>query len=87
MNKEMLTKCSMVLVQCGYATYMTDTPGVIIVKYGKHRSYPESVDPYYEGDNTHRECLARRQLDVLEKYYRIQTHQNEQGDVNTYAIG
>lgn len=82
----MLTKCSLILVEEKYATYLTETPGVIIVNYGKHRAYPETVDPFYNGGDTHRECLARRQLDVLEKHYRVQTQQNQQGDVNVSSL-
>ena len=64
-------KIAEILVEQGYAKSLTDIAGVVIVDYGEFRFYPESVDPFYSGDNTHKECIARRQFDFIEDWIMI----------------
>ena len=63
-----LEKCAEILVLCGYAKSITEVEGMVIVKYGELQLYPETIDPYYSGDNTHRECISRRQADAIEDW-------------------
>ena len=64
-----LEKCAAeILVECGYAETITEVEGIVIVKYGELQIYPETIDPYYSGDNTHRECISRRQADAVEDW-------------------
>lgn len=63
-----LEKCAEILVEQGYAEFLTGSAGVIIVKYGEMQLYPESVDPFYSRGHTHMECLARRQADAIEDW-------------------
>ena len=67
MEDRILEKAAEILDVCGYAEFAIKEKGIILVKYDEV-PYPESVDPFYSGNNTHRECLARRQADAVERW-------------------
>ena len=62
-----LQKAAEILVEWGYAEANAEN-GIILVKHSELHIHPESVDPFYSGDNTHRECLSRRQSDAIEDW-------------------
>lgn len=88
MNIEMLHKAAQILVESGYAqeTWFSNGNGHHADEYQLGIStFPNSIiyakilltDPFADT------LEGRRQFDILEKYYRVNTQQNEQGDVNT----
>jgi hypothetical protein len=66
-NNKLLQKAAEILVESKYAIHSTEHTHIVLVKY-EHGLFPESVDPFYSGDNTHRECIARRQADAIEDW-------------------
>ena len=88
MNNKMLQRAANILVESGYAkeTWFSNGEGHGADEYQLGIStFPNSTiyakilltDPFADT------LEGRRQLDILEKYYRINTQQNSQGDVNT----
>ena len=63
-----LEKAAEILVLSGYAEKTVESYVIVIVRHGPLQVYPESVDPFYTGDDAHRECHARRQADAIEDW-------------------
>jgi len=69
-----------ILVECGWATDLQAiTDGTDITDYevwytqeGNYCGNWERVEPFYSGNDSSRECIARRQLDALEDWLVVQ---------------
>jgi len=60
-----LEKYTQILVESKYAENSVEDNAIVLVRYSELQLYPENVNPFYNGDDTHKECLSRRQAHAI----------------------